>query len=672
MVGALVACQYLCAVIPEKTVQHIKDTMRVEEVVGDYVNLKRSGSSYKGLCPLHGEKTPSFYVTPAKGIFKCFGCGEGGDAISFVQKHDGLTYVEALKQIARKYNIEIQEQEQSAEARAENLRSASLQLVNDFARDFYRSQLTETEEGRSVGLSYFKHRGYTEATLKKFELGYAPASGQALRDAASAKTYNTDHLVDLGLLTKDGKRDFLRDRVVFPIHSYSGKVVAFAGRVLKSNTKAPKYMNSPETELYNKSKTLYGLHLARTAIRREDTCLIVEGYADVIALHQAGVEHVVATSGTSLTAGHIRLIKRLTQKVIFLYDGDKAGIKAALRGLDLVLAEDMEVRLVLLPDGHDPDSYVQEHGGEAFRTYVADQAKDFIAYKSDLVLEEAKDDPIKRARLVQEVLKSVARVPNAILRNEYVRTTGQRFEIDEATLVQQLNTYLDQRFQEEQRQLRVAQRNESKSIADTALQAPTREESLATRPTPARQGIVLNDAFRERDLISLIIRFGDRLFDEDSGTTVAAFISANMEEVLDTFEDEVCGQVAKDCHQRLGRGEVVDTGYWTGHASEQVQQLAATVLTDPYVYSEGWWERFEITLTTQKMPEENWLPATKRSILRFKLAKLLTKMDSTTERMKAAQRDDDQAAMTRLLKLYTRMEVVKKQLSAELGSVVLR
>ena len=658
--------------IPEKTVQLIKDTMRVEEVVGDYVNLKRSGSSYKGLCPLHGEKTPSFYVTPAKGIFKCFGCGEGGDAISFVQQHDGLTYVEALKHIARKYNIPVEETAVTEEARQENMRAASLQLVNDFARDFYREQLTGSEEGKAIGLSYFKHRGYTDATIAKFALGYAPKSGRALKEAAVAKTYNAQHLTDLGLVTRDGQRDFLRDRVVFPIHSYAGKVVAFAGRVLRSDTKAPKYLNSPETELYHKSSVLYGLHLARTAIRREDACLIVEGYADVIALHQAGVEHVVATSGTALTAGHIRLIKRLTQKVVFLYDGDKAGIKAALRGLDLVLAEDMEVRLVLLPDGHDPDSYVKEHGGQAFKDYVAAEAKDFIAYKSDLVLAEAKDDPIKRARLVQEVLKTVAKVPNAILRTEYVRTTGERFGIDEATLVQQLNTYLDERYREEQRRERVEQRNQSRQIAEQAAAEPTREESLATKRQPTGQGIVLDDSFRERDLIQLIVRFGERVFDEDSGTTVAAFISANMEEVLDTFEDAVCGQIAKDCHGRLARGETIGSAYWTGHASAEVKQLVATLLTDPHEYSKGWWERFEITLTTQKPYEENWLPATKRSILRFKLVKLLKKMDDTTERMRAAQSDGDEATVMRLLKLYSRMEAVKKQLSGELGSVVLR
>ncbi len=646
--------------------------MRVEEVVGDYVNLKRSGSNFKGLCPLHGEKTPSFYVTPAKGIFKCFGCGEGGDAISFVQKHDGLSYVEALRHIARKYRITVEEEAVTEEVRAEHQHAASLQLVNNFARDFYHEELLETEEGKSIGLSYFKQRGYSLETIKKFELGFAPPRGTALKEAALAKGYKLQFLEELGLTRDNGARDFLRDRVVFPIHSYAGKVLAFAGRVLKTNTKAPKYINSPETQLYHKSDTLYGLHLARTSMRREDECLIVEGYADVIALHQAGVEHVVATSGTSLTAGHIRLIQRLTKRVVFLYDGDKAGVKAALRGLDLVLAEGMEVSLVLLPDNHDPDSYVKEHGGEAFRHYIQSEAKDFIAYKTDLVLEDAQDDPLRRARLVQEVLKTIAVIPDAILRGEYLRTTGQRFEIEEATLVQQLNTYLDAHFRENQRRARVEQQDITRALAEKAIGEPTREESLVDRKQAIGHQLVLDDTFRERDIASILIRYGEEIFDADLGMTVGAYLCAGLEEVLDSFEDAVSGKVANDSYQRLQQGEFIGTDYWVGHPDASVQKFVATVLTDPYPYSDGWWEKFEITLTTQKMPDENFLPAAKRSIIRFKLSKLLKKMDDTTERMRKAQAASDDKTMARLLKLFMRMEAVKKELSKELGSVVLR
>lgn len=669
--------------------------MRVEEVVGDYVNLKRRGSNMIGLCPLHGEKTPSFNVNPARGIFKCFGCGEGGDAISFVQKHDSLTYVEALRIIARKYNIHIEETEVTEEVRAEQQKAQALSLVNDFARDFYYEQLTNSDEGKAIGLSYFKHRGYSDETIKKFELGFAPPRGDSLKQAALAKGYQREYLKDLGLITRDGSRDFLRDRVVFPIHGYSGKVVAFAGRILKSNTKAPKYLNSPETELYNKSKILYGMHIAKVSVRRENHCLITEGYADVIALHQAGIENVVATSGTSLTSGHISLIKRLTHKVIFLYDGDKAGIKAALRGLDMVLAAGMEVKLVLLPDNHDPDSYVKEYGGEAFREYVKSNSKDFIAYKADLVDEEAKNDPISRANLVQDVLKSVAQVPDPILRAEYTKTIGSRFALSEATLVQSLNNYLSKRYEEDRRKERVTQRNISKQLAEKATPSPTEERSMAPRPPeddypieafltdeelgpgsaprqPVGQQVVLNDLFRERDIVSLLVRFGDQVFDEEGDVTVADYLCAGLEEVLDTFDDPVCGQIARDCHGRQSRGESINPDYWTSHASDEVKDFAATVFTEKYLYSAGWFEKFEISLTTQKAPDLNWLPAAKRSIIRFKLVKLLKKMDQTTDRLRIAQEEGDPKVINRLLKLFTRMVDVKKQLSTELGSVVLR
>ena len=660
--------------IPPATVQLIKDTMRIDEVVGDYVNLKRSGSNLKGLCPLHGEKTPSFYVSPAKGIFKCFGCGEGGDAISFLEKLDGLDYVGALRRLAHKYNITIEEAEVSNEVRAERQRTEALQLVNDYARDFYREQLTATDEGRAIGLSYFRQRGYTDETIAKFELGFAPPRGDALKRAALDAGYQRDYLKDLGLITKDGSRDFLRDRVVFPIHSQSGKVVAFAGRILRKREHAPKYLNSPETELYDKSATLYGLHLARTAIRRADQCLITEGYADVIALYQAGVTNAVPTSGTSLTAGHIRLIKRLTQRVVFLYDGDKAGVKAALRGLDLVLAEGMEVRLVLLPEGHDPDSYVKEHGGQAFRDYVEAEAKDFIAYKSELALAEAADDPIARARLVQDVLKSVALVPDAILRAEYVRTTSQRFALDEATLVQQLNRNLDERAREEQRRARVAERNVSREIAERAVGASPAEESLAARPdAPERVDAALaTDVHRERAVAETLVRFGDEVFDPEGGFTVGQAICANIAEVLDAFEDSLCARIVTLADERITAGDSIAPSYWTGHESDDVRAFAATALTTRYAYSEGWWEKFEITLTTQPAPEDNFVRDATGALARFKLAKLLGKIDATAERMRTAQLAGDDATIKRLFRLHMRMEAVKRELSDQLNSVVLR
>ena len=661
--------------IPKATVDQIKDTLRIEEVIGDYLNLKRSGSSLSGLCPFHGEKSPSFYVNPARQFFKCFGCGEAGDAIAFVMRHDTLTYVEALRQIAAKYNISIRDQETTPEQQAEQQRAQALGLVNDFARTFYHEELLQGEEGRSVGLSYFRNRGYSDEAIAKFELGYAPARGDALKQAAIAAGYQRDYLHALGLITQDGSRDFLRERVVFPIHGYSGKVVAFAGRVLRSDTKAPKYLNSPETELYVKNKVLYGMHLAKAAIRKEDRCLIVEGYADVIALHQAGVEHVVATSGTSLTDGHIKLIKRLTPRVTFLYDGDKAGVKAALRGLDLVLAEGMEVKLVLLPDNHDPDSYVKAHGGQAFQDFVEREAKDFISYKSDLVDEDAKGDPLARTRLVQEVLRSIALVPDLILRAEYVRTTSERFSLDEATLVAQLNQYIAQHQEEARRRARVAARNDSAEIAAQALpagdggaDAGAAEPAFTTKLQPPGAQHLVTDIYRERDLVGVLVAFGHQEL-EPGGATVAEFICDNIQEVLDSFDDEICGRLIQEAHQRLDLEQPIDSSYWTGHEDPDIQRFAIDVIASPYELSPGWAERFEIGLTTQKLPELNWAPAAQRSITRFKLTKLLRKMDHVSERLRSAT---DPTDIGKLMHRYVRMEEVKKQFAATLGSVVLR
>ena len=666
--------------IPAATVEKIKDTLRIEEVIGDYVNLKRSGSNYLGLCPLHGEKNPSFNVNPSRGIFKCFGCGEGGDAIAFLMKLDGLSYLEALKVIARKYNITVEEEQLSEEHHADLQRREALSLVNQFARDFYVRQLLESQEGQSIGLSYFKKRGYSEKSIRHFELGYAPVSGDALRKAALEAGFREDLLRDLGLVTQDGQRDFMRDRVIFPIHSASGKVLAFAGRILKSDTKAPKYLNSPETELYVKNKTLYGLHLARTAIRREDQCIIVEGYADVIALHQAGVENVVASSGTSLTEGHISLIKRLTERVIFLYDGDKAGIKAALRGLDLVLAEGMQVQLLSLPDQHDPDSYVQAHGGEALREYIATEGKDFIQYKSQLVDEESKGDPIVRAQLIQSVLRSVALVPNPILRNEYLRSTSSFFQIDESTLIPQLNTYLQEFQNERKRKASVEARNQSAELAAEAAQQvslepeiPVQDLEKLSAPKAKRQDRLLpsDDTFRDRDIAGILIAFGDKRFSPESEYTVAETILANIIEVMDFFDDPLCAEIMTEALEMVQNEQVIPTSHWVSHKNPEVQKFAASVLATPYELSPGWWNRLEITLNTQKPPDENWMAMAESSIARFKLSKLLKKMDRALQTMKL---DPDQSPenIEKILKRIQRMQDAKVKISNDIGSRILR
>ncbi|HMQ91424.1 MAG TPA: DNA primase, partial [Flavilitoribacter sp.] len=388
--------------IANKTVQEVMEATKVEEVVQDFVTLKRRGVNLLGLCPFHNEKTPSFTVSPAKNIYKCFGCGKSGDGVRFLMDHEHYTFPEAIRHLARKYNIEIEEKALSPETLAEMQYTDSLYIVNQFAVEYYQHQLHETDLGKSVGLSYFKKRGFREDTMRKFGLGFAPEQGSALTDAAVKAGHTVDFLQKVGLTTQN-QRDFFRNRVMFAIHNLSGKVIGFGGRILQKDVKAPKYINTPETEIYNKSKVLYGAFFAKQAIRQQDECILVEGYTDVISLHQAGIQNVVASSGTSLTTDQIRLIKRYTPNVKIIYDGDFAGIKAALRGVDLLLEQDLNVRIVLLPEGEDPDSYLQSVGAAVFSDYIADKSKDFVLFKADLLMKETAGDPIRRSEVIKDI-----------------------------------------------------------------------------------------------------------------------------------------------------------------------------------------------------------------------------------------------------------------------------
>jgi DNA primase len=424
--------------ISQKSIEDIIQTAKIEEVIDEFVNLKRRGVNMIGLCPFHDEKTPSFTVSPSKNIYKCFGCGKAGGPITFLRDHEGYSFQEALRYLAKKYNIEIEERTYSPEEKQTIETRDSYYLVNEFAKDFYQKQLFETDEGKSIGLSYFKKRGFREATIRKFNLGYAGSVRDGLTQAATMAQYNNEHLEALGLTNKYGK-DFFWSRVMFTIHNLSGKVIAFAGRTLSSDKKVPKYVNSPETEIYNKRKTLFGLYHAKQAIRKYDECLLVEGYTDVISLHQSGIENVVASSGTSLTEDQVRLIKRYTPNIKVLYDGDPAGIKAALRGLDIIIAQDMNVRLVLLPDGEDPDSYLKSAGSTIFKEYLEDKAKDFVLFKAELLTKEAEGDPIKKASMIKDIVASIALVQDPLKRSVYVQHCSQLLQIGEPVLTNEVN-----------------------------------------------------------------------------------------------------------------------------------------------------------------------------------------------------------------------------------------
>src|ERR1700712_4691769 len=428
--------------ITKPTIDRIMEATDIVEVIGEFVNLKKRGANYVGLSPFANERTPSFTVSPAKGIFKDFSTGKGGSAVTFLMELEKFSYPEALKWLAKKYSIEVEETVEAAENKEEEHRRESLMIVTAYAAKFFHESLLDTDEGKSIGLSYFRERGFSQDIIKKFELGYSPDQWEAFTGQALKEGYQQEFLEASGLSVKRDNGslyDRYRGRVMFPIHSFTGRVIAFGGRTLKSDKNVPKYVNSPESEIYHKSSVLYGLYFAKKAIREEDNCFLVEGYADVISVHQAGIENVVASSGTSLTVEQIRLIGRFTKNITILYDGDAAGIKASLRGLDMILEEGLNVKVVLFPDGHDPDSYVRLVGTNAFKTHIEKNKKDFILYKTDILLKEAGTDPIKRAEVIREIVESIAKIPDSIKASVFIKECSHQLQIDERALLSELN-----------------------------------------------------------------------------------------------------------------------------------------------------------------------------------------------------------------------------------------
>ncbi|HRS38420.1 MAG TPA: DNA primase, partial [Bacteroidia bacterium] len=428
--------------IARETIDRILDAVRIDEVVGDFVQLKKRGTNLLGLCPFHNEKTPSFNVNPVRNIYKCFGCGKGGDAVNFVMEHEHYSYPEALRYLAKRYNIEIEEtapDPQEAQLRDER---ESLYILNSYAQRVFSEQLFEDEEGRAIGMSYFRERGFTEETIKTFQLGFNRSDWSAFAERAVKEGYKEEYLEKTGLcIRKDNGKlfDRFRGRVMFPIHNLSGRVIGFGGRVLKKDDKTAKYLNSPESEIYHKSKSLYGIYFAKKAIVQLDNCYLVEGYTDVISLHQAGIENVVASSGTSLTSEQIRLIGRYTKNITVLYDGDAAGIKASLRGIDLILEEGLNVKVVLFPDGDDPDSYTRKHGSSSTVDFIEANAKDFVLFKTGLLLDDVKNDPVRKAGLIRDVVETIGHIPDPILRSTYTKQCSALLDIQENILVSELN-----------------------------------------------------------------------------------------------------------------------------------------------------------------------------------------------------------------------------------------
>lgn len=535
--------------IDQATIDKIMAATDIVDVVSDFVSLRRRGANYWGLCPFHDDRSPSFSVSPSKGVCKCFSCGKGGSAIHFIMEHEQLSYYEALKYLAKKYNIEVHEKELSDEERQKRSERENMFVINTFAQEFFSKSLLETDEGRSVGLAYFKERGFNEDIIRKFGLGYSPEKRDALAVEAQKRGYKIDYLLKTGLCreTQEGRiYDLFSGRVMFPVYSVSGKVVAFGGRILKSGVKISKYFNSPESDIYHKSDELYGIYQAKRAIEKERRCYLVEGYTDVLSMHQSGIENVVASSGTALTHGQIRLIHRFTDNITVLYDGDAPGIKASLRGIDLLLQEGLNIKVVLLPDGEDPDSFSKSQSAESFTRYIKEHETDFIRFKTQLLLEDAGEDPIKRADIISNIVESISLIPDAIVRSVYVQECSRLLQIDEQILLSELNKRRQKRAEQQFSRERYNQERQSAATTNapksgnTTTAAPANGNetppppSLADMPAPAEtpeavpvtdhtlsQRMVQQSPLEkyEREIIRYIVRYGYRnLFELPDGS----------------------------------------------------------------------------------------------------------------------------------------------------------
>ena len=534
--------------IDQATIDKIMAATDIVEVVSDFVSLRRRGANYWGLCPFHDDKTPSFSVSQSKGVCKCFSCGKGGSAIHFIMEHEQLSYYEALKYLAKKYNIEVHEKELTDEEKQKRSDRESMFIINAFAQEFFSKSLLETDEGRTVGLAYFKERGFNEDIIRKFGLGYSPEKRDALAQETLKRGYKIDYLLKTGLC-REGQNDRIYDlfagRVMFPVYSVSGKVVAFGGRILKSGVKISKYFNSPESDIYHKSNELYGIFQAKRAIEKEKCCYLVEGYTDVLSMHQSGIENVVASSGTALTPGQIRLIRRFTENITVLYDGDAAGIKASLRGIDLILQEGLNIKVVLLPDGEDPDSFSKSQSAESFTRYIKSHETDFIRFKTQLLLEDAGEDPIKRAGIISNIVQSISLIPDAIVRSVYVQECSRLLQIDESVLLSELNKMRAQRAEQQfardkyqshetssqpatqqthaESQTAEAQPSDSElppphTLAEMPASSDTRDEISIAGATSRRAKVSPLEKY-ERELVRYIVRYGYRnLFETTPGS----------------------------------------------------------------------------------------------------------------------------------------------------------
>ena len=649
--------------IPRETVEQILQAAHIEEVVGEFVTLKKRGSNLWGNCPFHNEKTPSFSVNPARNIFKCFGCGKAGDSAKFLMEHEHYTYPEALRYLAKKYNIKIEEKEQTPEEIMQQSIREKMFNINEFADKFFVDTLWNTEEGKTIGLQYFRERGYLNPIIEKFQLGYSPAKWDAFTTYAKQNGYSEELLEQIGLSLKGNKGlyDRYHGRVMFPIHNLTGRVIGFGGRILVNDPekKSPKYQNSPESEIYDKKQTLYGIYFAKNAIARQDECILVEGYFDVLRMHQIGIENVVASSGTSLTMEQIRLVKRYTKNITMLYDGDAAGQHAALRGTDMILSEGMNVRVVLLPPEHDPDTFGKEYSVEYVSNYLKENAKDFVRFKTELLLKDAENDPIKRGQVIREIVETISVIPDSIFRITYVKECSRLLDMPEQTLTNELNKILR------------AKLKKTLGIDENVI-----PETEATTTTPKQEETVEDQLpagfFQERELVKLLLMYGkemiiDERIDENGEklleqVSVAQFIVDDLKNDGFVFTNAVNQKIFNIFDKVIDEGIIPDDSFFVSHEDETIAQLAADLLSSPYKLDQ--WEKYGIFVKR----EEDILRATVlSSIYRYKDLIIEQRRRAVEEELKTTVDPDDQLI---LLKRKKDLDDIRKTINKELGIVI--
>ena len=641
--------------IPRETINQIMEAAHIEDVVSEFVTLRKKGSSLWGTCPFHKEKTPSFSVNPARNIFKCFGCGKAGDSVRFIMEHEHYSYPEALRYLAKKYGIKIEEREQTPEELAAQNERERMFNINSFAQDYFSNIMMTSDEGQSVGLAYFHERGFRDAIINRFQLGYCPNSGSAFTDYAMQHGYDKDLLIKVGLTGSYENRlyDRYQGRVIFPIHNLTGKVIGFGGRILtKEKTKA-KYVNSPESEIYNKSQTLYGIFFARNEISRLDNCILVEGYADVLSMHQAGIENVVASSGTSLTTEQIRMISRYTKNITMLYDGDAAGIHAALRGTNMILEEGMNVRIVVLPPEDDPDSFVQNNPIEVVTKYLEENARDFIGFKTNLLLEDAQNDPIKRASVIKDIVETIAVIPDPIYRATYIKECSRTLDMSEQTLTNEVNKILRAKYR---KQLGLDPKQDSQLSYQEYQTYQPQQQVEPKDSTPI-------GFFQEQELVKLLLSHGSETLEmDDEIVTIAALIIDDLKNDGLLFRDETHKKIFDAFDRGLDTGKLPTARDFISSEDEDVAVLAANLLSTQYKLDD--WQRHRILVKT----EDDVLKKTVlSSILRFKDMVIEDRRATLVKELAETQDLDDQLI---LLQKKKKLDEIRTRINRDLGIVI--